>query len=352
MKKHLALIFIAAMLAMTACNKEEISEPTTPSQTQTPVYTFDSSNSKLMFQDNESMDVMSSVDRQFEIAKVIRIRAINKDTIEIANFAPLNLSDITITLNMQGLPKTLLLLNIKKFGTHTIKRIAYPFLTGTHKCLDTDRKEVDMSAYKTTGIPTANVSFDFSSTSTLIKKLKKLSAFKWQIQFWDYNTQKDSSQNWKISPTPRDFRRFTGLFINMAYLFTNDSLKILFVKEPIIQNDGTTYMTSAEKAEVYQRFIDIPNFRSGIVTNVNGLGGGSTFGVAEYVLIQNVTTYPTNTVIHEMGHMLGYGHSSTMTYPQNNHGAVIPTAYIWSKLRAADDFPVSAANYYKQEDLK
>ncbi|NLR77977.1 hypothetical protein [Chitinophaga eiseniae] len=305
-----------------------------------------------MFQDNEPLSVMTSTDRQFEVAKIIRVRAITADTIEIANFAPTDITDASILMTVSGMPTPLHLLHIKAIRAHAIQKIRYPFMTGTAKCLNTNNQEVDMSSYKTTGIPPANASFDFDGETDLIKKLKKIDSIKWVIRFNDYNTSQDPASNWKIAPTAKDFRRYTGLFINMAYHFMNDSLERLYVDEPITENDGVTFITADKKKTLFQKYKDISFMKTGVVTHVDGLGGGSVFGVGNSVLGGYLSSSPCFITIHEMGHMLGYGHTSTMTYPKDNHGAVVPTGRVWSAMLTANDFPIQKNNYYKPTDLQ
>ena len=64
-------------------------------------------------------------------------------------------------------------------------------------------------------------------------------------------------------------------------------------------------------------------FRSRVV-GVGGLGGGNTYGLADYCYKgvyfdatapgANPHNYARQAMFHEYGHCLGYNHSSTMTY--------------------------------------
>jgi len=59
-----------------------------------------------MFQDDESMSVMFSEERRYEIAKVLRVRPIDNFTIEVADFAPVDieseliLAEINLKVNL------------------------------------------------------------------------------------------------------------------------------------------------------------------------------------------------------------------------------------------------------------
>lgn len=58
-------------------------------------------------------------------------------------------------------------------------------------------------------------------------------------------------------------------------------------------------------------------------------------------------------VVHEMGHMIGYSHDSSLTYPANpgNREAVVATGNVYKDLLAKNQFPIKKSDYYKQTDL-
>lgn len=271
-------------------------------------------------------------------------------TIEIANFAPVEITDATIMMTLEGQAMPVKLLKIKKIRAHAIIEIKYPFIEGDTKFLDKDDKVIDLAAYKPAGIATDKVSFDFAGDTELIKKLKLLAKLKWTIKYHDFDPADDPGNNWKENPDAKDVRRFTGFILNMAYLYQADTTKTVFIAEPITNNEGIA-MTAAQKQEAFQKMIDIPKFNCGIVVNVSGLGGGSTFGVANHVLHDYLTKDVCFIVVHEIGHMIGYSHSSTMTYPKDNHGAVVATGNVYKKMLEKGEFPVKTTNYYKASDL-
>lgn len=347
MKKLTVLAFTVAFFS---CQKDISNNPP---PVKTIEYSFDSdANSGLMFKDGESVEMMTSESRRYEIGKVLRVKAIDSLTIEVANFAPVDIQDATILLTIEGQAKPVKLFKINKIRAHGIKTIKYPFTGSTTKFLDTDNKEVDLAQYKTSGIATGKVSFDFTGETDLIKKLKSLAKLKWTIKYHDYDPTHDPNNNWKDYIDAKDIRRFSGLIINMAYLFQADTTRSAFVSEPITNNDQVL-MSTEQKSTAFQQLIDLPKFNCGVVTNVSGLGGGATFGVANHVLNDYLTMDVCFIVVHEMGHMIGYSHSSTMTYPSNpgNRGAVVATGNIYKEMLAKDAFPIKKSNYYMTTDL-
>jgi|TARA_B110000114_G_scaffold99615_1_gene104864 hypothetical protein len=94
MKKFLSIIIIC--LSIISCSKDNVA-------LELKEYSFDETNSQLMFQDGTAQSVMTSLDdRTYEIKNVIRVRAMDPFTIEIANFAPIAFKNVIILVNIKG----------------------------------------------------------------------------------------------------------------------------------------------------------------------------------------------------------------------------------------------------------
>ena len=342
------ILFIAVLALLFSCKK------TTPPTVlvQPKVYSFDTGqNSSLMFQDGESLAVYTSEARRLKISSVLSIKAATEKSIEISNFAPVDLEDAIVLITIKGREKPIQLLKIKKIRAHGTQIINYPFVDGESNFIDINGNVVDLSEYKTTGIPVADVQFDFSGENTLIKKLKKLSVLKWDVRFADFDTDNNPNDSWKEDLTPADVRLFTGLLINYAYLMQDEGTKKEFLAEPISINDDAEFLTLDEKQSTYQDILNINRINAGVVVGVNGLGGGSTFGMAEWVLRTYLKEDISAVAVHELGHVVGYAHSSSMTYPRNGHGFMVACSRNYEKIANANEFPITKDNYYKPADF-
>ncbi|MGN7986643.1 hypothetical protein ACTJKC_04835 [Pedobacter sp. 22226] len=343
------LIVLGLLLLAIGCKKDPKPVETGPT---TPTYSFTGTTAdELMFEDGEAMATMISENRRFNVSNVLRITAVNNTTIEVANFAPVDITDATILTTIAGQPQKIQLFHIATIKGHRVKQIPYPFITGQTEYLDVNQKTVDLSAYKTKGIAPADISFEFTGTTPLIEKLKKLSIIKWQPKMEDFDPQ-NLDNNWLDEPTAKQFRMFTGFMINFAYMYTDATMKSRIVNEYVIGNDGTTPLTTAEKEADWIKAQTRTKINCGLTDTrkVNGLGGGSTFGMPDWVTL-NFMTNSYTTPFHEMGHVLGYNHSSSMTYPQNNRGNVPVFMARQNEMNAAGDFPVRLNNYYKPDDI-
>ncbi|MGG6229591.1 hypothetical protein [Tenacibaculum sp. SDUM215027] len=322
-------------------------------------YSFDSeTNSSLMFQDGESQEIMTSESRMYEISKVIRVKPVDNKTIEVANFAPIDIEDITITatIETEGFHKPIKLFKIDKIRAHGKQEINYPFIDNSSLFLNTSNQEVDLSTFKDTGIDPSNIVFDFTGDNEIIQKLKSLHKLKWTIKYHDFDTDNNPDNNWAEDITPKDIRRFTGLIINLGVVFASDNFKNEFINENIIGNDGTTALTENEKKGAYNIILNKTRYNCGKVVNVSGLGGGATFGVAEHVLRDYIRKETGFITAHEIGHTIGYNHSSNMTYPHEvdgvNTGISPVTTRIMNQFFENDLYPVTIENYYLSSDFE
>ena len=350
--KTLTTFLVLGALCLFSC-KKMASTPSNRDPVVTRTYAFDNAtNSSLMFQDGEAVAVFTAENRRFEIGKVLRVKAVDETTIEVSNFAPVDLMEVTIWCTIDGFAQPIKLFNIKKIRAHATQTIKYPFVEGTNKFMDVDGHVVDLSKYQTTGIPVKQVSFDFTGETELVKKLKKLSKLKWTIKMTDIDSHNDPNNNWKDDPDAKDARRFTGLMINLAYVFQDETTRRDFVNEPITNNNGVLF-SMAEKEQIYERLLSIPRFDCDVCVNVAGLGGGSSFGLINYHLRLYLTSNgASSTAMHEIGHMLGFSHSSSMTYAIVGRGAVTPIMANYDRMLKNNELPITATNLYLSSDMQ
>lgn len=354
-KWHYRLAVVASRKAVGTTTSARTIKVFTP--VKTPVVDF--SAVEEMFTDAEPQSVILSPERRFNVNRVVRVRPMSVTRIEIANFAPIELQDVTVSMSIAGGPQHVAVATVSTFRAHGITTLDYPFLAGDHRARTTDGAVVDLSAYAA-GVPADQVTFDFSSRTGAAKALADLDAWNWQINWTDFDPANNTGDNWQSGMTPRQARLYTGFIIDYAVAWNAPGFEGRIVAEQLTDDAGTL-LTAEEKHTVYTQ-LHSQTYNVGIVENVAGLGGGNTFGVADWVLTWFFQHLPDGTTPavpisedvfpHETGHKLGYGHSSNMTYG-NAQGSF--TAVSSAQLQSAWDagvLPITATNYYQPSDWK
>ena len=144
----------------------------------------------------------------------------------------------------------------------------------------------------------------------------------WNISFNLYGGDPDKPDggpvgNW-MGIRPVHCREVVALFINFTYMIDMpEHEEILRANEDrLYGNGGVDDKVTAET--VLQQMRQERTLRVGLVytgNNVYGLGGGSVFGAWQGGWLNHYTdTYACEVMFHELGHVMGYSHSSSFTY--------------------------------------
>ncbi|MBB2148688.1 hypothetical protein [Pedobacter gandavensis] len=167
---------------------------------------------------------------------------------------------------------------------------------------------------------------------------KRLNAMKipWKLSF--RKSQEDVGNWYRMNPLHA--RESLVMFTNLAYLFSQPATQEAFMAyEGLTENDGTTLLTKEKKEAVYQDILTRANIETGLVRNVSGLGGGNLVAGAEYVLMRHYNKNAEEVIVHELGHALGFGHSSNMTYASSSKAFHLAMRPLVNKLLADREYP-------------
>lgn len=158
----------------------------------------------------------------------------------------------------------------------------------------------------------------------------------WKISFGAY-----SGEHWKPL-LPAHAREAVAVAINMAYLFSTDEFwNMLESYQGKLFKDNSR--TEVDVKDLYDRIFCLPALVYGQVTGVNGLGGGSIFGLAEWCYWEHYADAGciTHTLFHEFAHCLGYTHEGNMTYENNlGRGWVSICGELYRRLGIEQKLPV------------
>lgn len=167
---------------------------------------------------------------------------------------------------------------------------------------------------------------------------KRLNGIKvpWKLSF--RKSQVDEGNWYRMNPLHA--RESLVMFTNLAYLFSQSSTQTGFMAyEGLTENDGKTLLTPARKEAVYRDILTRANIETGLVSHVSGLGGGNLVAVAEYVMMRHYNKSAEEVVIHELGHALGFSHTSNMTYAANNKAFFLAMRPLINKMLTDREYP-------------
>ena len=167
----------------------------------------------------------------------------------------------------------------------------------------------------------AEIEFKIESEDPYLEKLKAI-IHGWNIRFHLYGgdpTKPDGGPvgNW-MGIRPVHCREVVAFFLNFTYMIDMpEHEEILRANEDrLYGNGGVDDKVTADV--VLQQMRQERTLNVGLVypgNGVIGLGGGSAFGAYQAGWLNHYTnTYACEVMFHELGHVMGYSHSSSFTY--------------------------------------
>ncbi len=172
-----------------------------------------------------------------------------------------------------------------------------------------------------TNLKSLNFNYKWESEDPYLKKIKRIVP-SWKVMFGAYGGDPDAPNgapkgNW-MGLRPVHAREACVFLTNAAYMFSlpefNDA--VVAKQGEFYGNGGTTDIL--DNTKIVQRYQNLSQFIVGLVYTGNGtvgLGGGDTWGVAQYVFFGHYDGgWNGEVCFHELGHCAGFSHSSGMTY--------------------------------------
>lgn len=121
--------------------------------------------------------------------------------------------------------------------------------------------------------------------------------------------------NW-MGIRPVHCRESVALFLNFTYMLDMPEHEVILRENANKLYDDNGQLVEVE--EVLRKMRQERDLKVGLVypgNGVLGLGGGIAFGAYQQAWFQHYSnTYSCNIMFHELGHVMGYGHSSSFTY--------------------------------------
>lgn len=204
--------------------------------------------------------------------------------------------------------------------------VIYPFMEGEFPLpvVDSERTFTTSDGRKVVipaqpDLSAGDVTLEIRTDDPFMRKVATIDS-RWNIHFSAYSA--DAGHAYWRHMTPLLCRHGVALALNMSFMFASEEFneEMKLYEGRLKDNGGNPIDLDALRERIRKH----GGLILGCVTGVGGLGGGTTYGLADYCykgVYFDATppdahphNYPRQAMFHEYGHCLGYSHSSTMTY--------------------------------------
>ena len=273
-----------------------------------------------LLQDDESKSIYyDNNERSFYVNQPLQIKELSDGLINIRSYLPLPVQRVEFWAKLPSLSQEILLAYCDSVPAFSDVRLNMPdysedseFSTpnGTFVCLNSKQLEE---------IKSDDVVIRVESEDDIWRKIEQMKP-NWYIRFNAFGGDPDMDNgapagNW-MGIRPVHIREAIAFLTNFAYMISTDEFvgHLLTFQGQINDNNGD----ELDLSKVPAQFINHGGFNVGLVytgNGVAGLGGGSTWGVSQGTYLgQYTSTYSASIMFHELGHCIGYSHSSGMSY--------------------------------------
>lgn len=292
---------------------------------------------RLMLQDKEPSDVLfNPEERSFRVNEPLQIRLVRKRWLSVRFFSPRPVRNLIIWGRWKGMREQVKLAEfdvLPAFAEYLLP--VSGIFKGTYfqtrfggRIFVAGKRHIE------------ELETEIESPDPYFRKITS-SACKWHISFGAYR-----GKNW-TPLLPAHAREAVAIALNLSYLFSSEEFR-----RELFAADGRLYAdngrTRVDVERLYRRIFELPALVYGHVTGVNGLGGGSVFGLAEWCYLEHYAddNCVTRTIFHEFAHCLGFDHTGNMTYENGlGKGWVALCSSLYSRMSAEEELPVYSRSF-------
>ena len=280
---------------------------------------YNSETRPKILQDTESKSIYyDHSQRWFRINEPLQVVCTSDNKLHTRFYSPVPISAVKIWAKVPGITDEVLIAFLDTI--HAFSDAQYEFTLKEGQVFKTKSNQyVALSRDKIANFKDATLSIE--SYDSFWEKIKDIRA-KWLIQFNSYGGDPDAANG---SPTgswmgirPVHIREAIAFWLNMAYLITMPAYatELATYQGRLYGNGGPANIIDV--STIIPGLNNLSGFDVGLVYTghgVAGLGGGRVWGVAQDAYRFHYLYYDwSNVPIHELGHCLGYNHTSSMTY--------------------------------------
>ena len=274
-----------------------------------------------ILQDGETKDVYAdSRSRSFNTARPLQAEVTGEGQLHLRFYSPRELKNVTVRARIPSVdPEYFDLAYFESLPAFADFYRELPLLTGDGVYRTESGRNLHLAALELAVLQGMELKVD--ADDDYWRKLQQIK-HGWNISFGLYGGDPDKTDggptgNW-MGIRPVHCREVVALFINFTYMIDMpEHEEILRANEDrLYGNGGVTDKVTAETVLAQMR--QERSLTVGLVypgNGVVGLGGGSVFGAYQSAWLRHYhDTYACEVMFHELGHVMGYSHSSSFTY--------------------------------------
>ena len=282
---------------------------------------YRTSDHSLILQDDEPKSVYADpAQRKFNTAAPLQLSVADDGRFHARFYSPRPLSDVTVRALIPGAGSEYL--DLAYFDHIPAFADFYGEMPLTQRaCIFRSESGRLVRVGRMTPEQLAAIEYRIVSSDPYWAKLQGI-IHGWNISFGLYGGDPDRPDggpdgNW-MGIRPVHCREVVALFLNFTYMIDMpEHEEILRANEDrLYGNGGVNDKVTAET--VLRQMRQVRTLSVGLVypgNGIVGLGGGTVFGAYQQAWLQHYfNTYSCEIMFHELGHVMGYSHSSSFTY--------------------------------------
>lgn len=280
---------------------------------------YNAGDHTLILQDDETKEVYTNASvRKFNTAQPLQVSVTEEGKLHIRFYSPRQLNNVLIKMQLPQVSDEYFDLayfdSIPAFGDFFEE---IPLIQRAAMCRTESGKYIEVQ--KKTESELAEATFKIEANDPYWDKLQKIE-HGWTIYRGLYGGDPEREDggpvgNW-MGIRPVHCRESVAFFLNFTYMIDMPEHEQILHDNADQLYDDNKQLVKVE--EVLKKMRASRTLQVGLVYTGNGiigLGSGSVFGAYQRGWFEHYfNTYACSVMFHELGHVMGYGHSSSFTY--------------------------------------